>query len=59
MHQSPDTFGHVPEPPAAPSPQVVIDLMLAEMEIMRAQLGLGPALALEQPMLRDISPFGR
>lgn len=42
-----------------PDPQVAVELMLAEAEITRAQMGLGPACPPQQPMLRDLSPFGR
>lgn len=55
----PDTLEDVSQPPTTSDPQVVIDVMLAEVEIIRAQLGLGPATVPEQPMLRDLSPFGR
>lgn len=58
---TPDTLDtvtdHAQHP--VPDPQVAVDLMLAEVEVMRAQLGLAALASPEPPELRDLSPFGR
>jgi hypothetical protein len=46
-------------PFGTPDPKVTVDLMLTQVALTRAQLGLGPATVQQRPTLRDVSPFGR
>jgi hypothetical protein len=56
---APDPGAETQAKAVMPDPEMMVKVMLAEVEIIRAQAGLGPTIAVTQPMLRDLSPFGR
>jgi hypothetical protein len=54
----PNTQQSDSSPPPQVDPKLAVQITLAEVEIIRAQLGITDAPP-AQPVLRDVSPFGR